>query len=155
MATTKVTQMSLFDNVNPIQRKRVSRGRTQRTKDETQRVFRAFLVACKQTIDEGKRFHLRRLQNQYHVGHFPQSLMPFAELRAITLAEVDLDFVSRFLAVVQQYNASANRQAAPRYSRPQERQTHLQTRADAIRESVAKVIDDAITSLQILRSQLV
>lgn len=73
----QIRELSLFDLMQQPKtevKHRRKHHRISRKRSENVKAFRSFLIAYKMDMDKGIKVNVKKLQNQFHVGHFPKIL---------------------------------------------------------------------------------
>lgn len=123
--------------------------RISRPRKDNIKAFRAFLIAYKVDMDNGRKINVKRLQNQFHVGHFPKKYIPVEELRKGSLEEIDDAFTKVCYKEIQKYYLNRDSSTKHEVSKQQ-----IQTRVEVSRESAVELINSTISCLQDLRTRL-
>lgn len=121
--------------------------RISRPRKDNIKAFRAFLIAYKVDMDNGRKINVKRLQNQFHVGHFPKKYIPVEELRKGSLDDIDEPFATVCYRKIQIYNKREDKPVSSNAG--QRRET-----GSVSRESAVQLIDAAISDLQNLRTRI-
>lgn len=149
MEQQTINELSLFDMDNEKVYRRRKHHRICRPRSENVKAFRSFLIAYKLDMEKGRKIVVKKLQNQFHVGHFPKNLIPVKELRRRSLEEIDDAFTKVCYKEIQKYNLNRDSSTKHEVSRQQ-----IQTHLEVSRESAVELINSAISCLQDLRTRL-
>lgn len=101
-------------------------------------------------MDKGIKVNVKKLQNQFHVGHFPKSYIPVAKLRESSLEDINDGFAKICYKEIQKYNQM-------RDSTKTSKSMSTTTTSNNVKvssETAVQLIDSAISSLQDLKKRL-
>jgi RNA processing factor Prp31 len=149
----QIRELSLFDLMQQPKtevKHRRKHHRISRKRSENVKAFRSFLIAYKMDMDKGIKVNVKKLQNQFHVGHFPKSYIPVAKLRESSLEDINDGFAKICYKEIQKYNQM-------RDSTKTSKSMSTTTTSNNVKvssETAVQLIDSAISSLQDLKKRL-